>query len=405
VHRVGRRGLVATVVCVAALCAAAAAAAQVQPPAGPSLRVQTALLRQVDDDLRFELRLSRAVRVSAIEPGKRFACLVLGPSVPARRRVCVVRRGARLHATISAIGPDGRARGPAPLLRRARVRVSGRLLIVLSPARSMRVRLGAAVSWQALLTWRDGGPCEQAPGPQPCSQTVPAAGVRVLRTRAPRSPAFARAGHLRLLATGDSMIQIVDSFLEQRLESRRGTSVRSDARISTGLSKPFALDWVKRAREQAQSLHPDVTVMFIGANDGFAMRTAAGASVACCGAGWVAEYARRVASMMRSYLRGGRSYVYWMTLPAPRPNSFARVYRAVNAAIRRAGRRVGGGARVIDLVPVFTPGGRFRQHVSFRDRTVDARQADGIHLSVAGASIAATLLIDRLRADRALPPG
>jgi len=98
VHRVGRRGLVAAVVCVAALCAAAAAAAQVQPPAGPSLRVQTALLRQVDDDLRFELRLSRAVRVSAIEPGKRFACLVLGPSVPARRRVCVVRRGARLHA-------------------------------------------------------------------------------------------------------------------------------------------------------------------------------------------------------------------------------------------------------------------------------------------------------------------
>ena len=109
--------------------------------------------------------------------------------------------------------------------------------------------------------------------------------------------------------------------------------------------------------------------------------------------------------MMRSYLRGGRSYVYWMTLPAPRPNSFARVYRAVNAAIRRAGRRVGGGARVIDLVPVFTPGGRFRQHVSFRHRTVDARQADGIHLSVACASIAATLLIDRLRADRALPPG
>ena len=72
-------------------------------------------------------------------------------------------------------------------------------------------------------------------------------------------------------------------------------------------------------------------------------------------------------------------------------------------AIRRAGKRVGGGARVIDLVPVFTPGGRFRQHVTFRGQDVNARQADGVHLSVAGASIAATLLIDRLRADRALP--
>jgi hypothetical protein len=129
--------------------------------------------------------------------------------------------------------------------------------------------------------------------------------------------------------------------------------------------------------------------------------------VECCAAGWVAEYARRVASMMRSYLRGGRSVVYWLTLPAPRRGDFARVYRAVNAAIRRAAARVGGGdgARVIDLVPVFTPGGRFRAIVTFRGRTVSARQEDGVHLSPAGAAIAATLVIDRMRADRALPPG
>ena len=163
------------------------------------------------------------------------------------------------------------------------------------------------------------------------------------------------------------------------------------------------LDWVRKAREQARSVHPDVTAIFLGANDGFPMSTPSGASVACCGAGWVAEYARRVEAMMRSYLRGGRSYVYWMTLPTPRRGNFARVYRAVNRAIRRAGGRVGGGVRVIDLVPVFTPGGRFRQHVTFRGRTVSARQDDGIHLSIAGASIAATLLIDRLRADHALP--
>jgi len=48
------------------------------------------------------------------------------------------------------------------------------------------------------------------------------------------------------------------------------------------------------------------------------MRTRSGASVACCHASWVTEYARRVESMMRSYLRGGRSLVYWLTLPAPR---------------------------------------------------------------------------------------
>ncbi|MEA2142638.1 MAG: hypothetical protein QOI64_1068, partial [Solirubrobacteraceae bacterium] len=47
-------------------------------------------------------------------------------------------------------------------------------------------------------------------------------------------------------------------------------------------------------------------------------------------------------------------------------------------------------------------GGRFRQTITFRGRTIDARQPDGIHLSFAGASVAATLVIDRLRADGAL---
>jgi hypothetical protein len=199
------------------------------------------------------------------------------------------------------------------------------------------------------------------------------------------------------------MIQIIDGVLARRLERRRGARVRSDAHVSTGLSKLFMLDWVKRAHEQARSLHPDVTVMFIGANDGFAMKTRAGATVACCATAWIAEYARRVESMMRSYVRGGRSYAYWMTLPTPRRGDFARIYRAVNRAIKRAAARVGRGVRVIDLAKVFTPGGRFRQQIRFRGTTVDARQPDGVHLSVAGASIAATLVVDRLRADRALP--
>jgi hypothetical protein len=108
--------------------------------------------------------------------------------------------------------------------------------------------------------------------------------------------------------------------------------------------------------------------------------------------------------MMRSYLRDGRSLVYWMTLPAPRRPDLARVYRGLNLAIRSAAARVGDGVTVIDLVPVLTPGDRFRQNVTFRGRTVSARDADGIRLSAAGGAIAATLLIDRLRDAHALPP-
>lgn len=382
----------------------AGAPAPVPPASAPSLLIVSAGLRQLGEDLELRMRFSREVPVAQIDPSKgRFFCLVLGPQVPTRRRVCVSRDGSKLRATLAPVGDDGQATGPALVLRRASVRIDGAALVLRASAASLRVKIGHPITWQALVTWKDGGPCEAVPGPRPCTQTVPGSGARELRTRGPRLPAFIREGRLRLLATGDSMIQIIDSFLAQRLERRRATSVRSDARISTGLSKPFMFDWVKKAREQARSVHPDVTAMFIGANDGFPMKTASGATAQCCGDAWVAEYARRVESMMRSYLRGGRSYVYWMTLPAPRRGDFAAIYRRVNVAIKRAAVVVGRGVRVIDLVPVFTPGGVFRQDVTFRGKTVNARQADGVHLSTAGASIVATLLIDRLRADHALP--
>jgi lysophospholipase L1-like esterase len=372
------------------------------PPPSPSLQIVSAGLRQLGQDLQLRLRFSRDLPVREIDAGKgRFVCLVLGPQMPTRRRVCVSRRPGGLRATMSPVDAAGKVRGRAVVVRRASIQVDGDALLLRAPLGSVRVKAGRPVTWQALLTWKDGGPCEAVPGA--CTQVVPGSGARELRTRAPRRPAFVSQGRLRLLATGDSMIQIIDSFLKQRLERRRATSVRSDARISTGLSKPFMLDWVKKAREQARSVHPDVTAIFIGANDGFPMKTRTGASVPCCGAGWTAEYARRVESMMRSYERGGRSYVYWMTLPTPRRGDFARIYRSVNRAIKRAAARVGRGVRVIDLVKVFTPGGRFRQYVTFRGKTVNARQGDGVHLSIAGASIAATLLIDRLHDDHALP--
>jgi len=205
-------------------------------------------------------------------------------------------------------------------------------------------------------------------------------------------------GHLSLLATGDSMIQIIDGFLAQRLQSDR-VGVHSDARISTGISKPFMLNWPFHAREQASHLRPDVTVAFIGANDGFPLRTSSGRRVNCCGNAWISAYARRASGMMASYARRGAGSVYWATLPAPRSASFRRVYRAVNQALRDAARRHPGEVHLIRLASRFTPGFRFRQYIRWHGRYVSVRQPDGVHLNVTGASIAATLIIHAMRRD------
>jgi hypothetical protein len=205
-------------------------------------------------------------------------------------------------------------------------------------------------------------------------------------------------GRLRLLATGDSEIQELDDMLGSAL-GPKGVTVTGEAHISTGISKPFMFDWVKHAAAQAAGIRPDITVMFIGANDGFPLPAANGQPSYCCGEAWVDAFAKRTESMMASYVRGGAGRVYWFTLPAPRNAAAQPVFRAINRAYAIAAASFPYGVGLIDLVPVFTPGGEYRQDMTYDGRTVDVREPDGYHLSLAGDAIARNILLARLRAD------
>ncbi|HEU4973662.1 MAG TPA: GDSL-type esterase/lipase family protein [Baekduia sp.] len=239
---------------------------------------------------------------------------------------------------------------------------------------------------------------------------LPRPGRWRLRLRGPAAPAAPAAmrrlvvrpasSRLRVLATGDSMIQIIDGDLDRRLADGDAVSVRSDAHISTGITKPFLLDWMAHAEASASSWHPDVTVVFLGANDGYPMGTPGGGPKApCCDAAWVHEYARRARAMMRAYARGGEGMVYWLLLPMPRRADYAAIYRPVNRALREAAAAFPGTVHLIDLGRVLTPGGRFRQTMTWHGHAVSVRQPDGIHLSTAGAEIATDLVVRALRRD------
>jgi hypothetical protein len=219
--------------------------------------------------------------------------------------------------------------------------------------------------------------------------------VAALTAAAPAPAVAARSG--RVLATGDSMIQIVDGFLARSLRSQH-FRVRSDAHIGTGISKPFLLDWVAHARRLAQSYRPSASVVFLGANEGFPLRFE-GRRRNCCSRAWRKAYARRAQAMMHSLARGGARPVYWLTLPAARPRSFARIYKSVNLALTSAAKREGEPVHLLDMGAVFTPSGRFQQTIVRGGRRVSVRQADGIHLNVTGARIAARIVVRHMRRD------
>jgi lysophospholipase L1-like esterase len=210
-----------------------------------------------------------------------------------------------------------------------------------------------------------------------------------------------RGGAIRVLAAGDSEMQILDGFLAQQLGSRH-VKVQNDARISTGLTNSSFFNWQNEARARAASFSPDVTVVFMGANDGFSVAGPGGAPVGCCGSAWSHGYANLAASMMRTLLRGNAGRVYWCLLPTPRPANFKSVFDGVNGGIRRAARRFSGRVALIDTNALFTPGNRYRDYMTYAGHGFVIHQPDGIHLSIAGDTLVALLVKRRLLADRVI---
>ncbi|HEY1359639.1 MAG TPA: GDSL-type esterase/lipase family protein [Thermoleophilaceae bacterium] len=202
-----------------------------------------------------------------------------------------------------------------------------------------------------------------------------------------------------VLVTGDSMTLGLDLELGRRLAGRDGVRVIREPHLGTGISKTGFVDWGKLSTQQVGDKHPEATVVFIGANEGFDMPGPNGKKVVCCGPDWAAEYAFRVRRMMNTYRQRGAARVYYLTLPFPREKKRQEIARAVNAAIQVASVPYRSSVRVIDTVPIFTPGERYRAAMDVDGRKQIVRQPDGIHLNGTGSKLAADAVMKRLDAD------
>ena len=173
----------------------------------------------------------------------------------------------------------------------------------------------------------------------------------------------------------------------------------SDPHIGTCISKSILVDWGRLSISQVSQDHPDAIVVFIGANDGFSMPGPNGQMVDCCGPEWAAIYATRVRRMMNTYRRAGAARVYWLTLPTPREAARQQIARVVNASILVAAQPYAAHVHVIDTVPIFTPGSRYRDQMTIGGQPTIVRESDGIHLNDAGSALAERYVLAAIDQD------
>jgi lysophospholipase L1-like esterase len=201
-----------------------------------------------------------------------------------------------------------------------------------------------------------------------------------------------------VLVTGDSMSEPLDQYVAQALVPD-GIRVVQDPHIGTGISSTLLVDWGKLSEYQVEHYHPDAVVVFIGANDGYSMPGPNGKLVNCCSVEWATIYAQRVRQMMNTYRQAGAARVYWLTLPTPRDPARAQISLVVNAAIEVAAQPWMDQIRIINTVPVFTPGNHYRDSMDINGTPTIVRESDGIHLNDAGSALAAKIVLAAIDQD------
>jgi lysophospholipase L1-like esterase len=226
---------------------------------------------------------------------------------------------------------------------------------------------------------------------------VPAVTPEAFDPAALGSPPAPRKPLKTLLVTGDSLSQPLDVEIARRLAGH--VRVVRDPHLGTGISKSIIADWGKLSVDQVRTDRPDAVVIFIGANEGFPMQGPTGRQVSCCGADWAAVYASRARQMMNTYRQAGAARVYWLTLPTPRDSDRQKIARTVNAAIAVAAEPWRSQVRVVDTVPIFTPGARYRDAMNVGGQQRIVRESDGIHLNQTGASLLADILLGAVDRD------
>jgi hypothetical protein len=197
-----------------------------------------------------------------------------------------------------------------------------------------------------------------------------------------------------VLATGDSTMQGIDSYLSDELAD--SATLRSDVQLGSAISR--GTFWTKHAATQTRRLRQRVSVISIGAAfDGFPLPRPGRRKAKCCDEPWATLYSERVRRIMQTYLRGGRGRVFWLTPPLPRDPVRLQITTAITAAIVNAATGLEG-VNVVRVDELFSPGGTYTDVLRYRGRDVRVRDADGVHLNISGTAIMAQLLAPQIRA-------
>jgi hypothetical protein len=213
------------------------------------------------------------------------------------------------------------------------------------------------------------------------------------------------AAPLRLWVGGDSLAAGPSWAVFEDAVATGVVKPLAEYQVGTGLVRNEFWDWPKHMDAVVRARNPQVSVFMVGANDDQGIDVG-GTSYLPPSPEWVAEYRRRVASLMKTLTRDGRRLV-WVGMPPMRDATYSESMHTVNEVFQDEATKH---KRVVyvDTWTLFSePGspGAYAQYLPGADGApVNVRLDDGIHLNVEGSQLLSRAVMAELGKFVTLPP-
>lgn len=195
---------------------------------------------------------------------------------------------------------------------------------------------------------------------------------------------------LRLLVVGDSIARDLGWALSSTVSTDPPLAVTVDTHAAAGLARPDYFDWEKQLTTDLEEEHPELVVAMFGGNDAQPFLVD-GEPVQVGTAAWRRAYAERVRRFMAK--AAADRDVIWVGLPIMADPSFSDLVRDLDDVYDAEARTAG--IAYVGSWDLFADGkGRYAAFLPNADgRLEPMRQADGIHLSMPGATRLARRLL------------
>ena len=281
-----------------------------------------------------------------------------------------------------------------------RPQVRGWALRVLIAAVAVLAVAAGVLAWRFALARPAGAKSAANPTASADSQPDHSRPPTTLTTTAPTAASASTttttttSGPIRVLEIGDSLGVDLGEAMQSSWPS---TSVQLTmaARGDTGLTNSAYYDWPTVLSGLLASIHPQVVVVLLGANDLQSMVT--GSTVIAEGApGWNAAYAARVTAIVSESVHAG-AHVLWIGEPAMQDAFINAGMTQLDAIAQGVVARYPGEAAYLSSNSVLAPNGAFTfDAMGLTGQEVQVRTPDGVHLMPAGADLVAAAAANAL---------